>query len=59
MEKENFTKEYNKRRKALKQECDDMVARGELSKTDGTFRYFMMKDEILQEMKMEEENENN
>lgn len=55
MEKENFTEEYNKRCKALKKECDDMVARGELSKTDAFFRYFMMKDEILQEM--EEDNE--
>lgn len=57
MEKENFTEEYNKRCKALKKECDDMVARSELSKTDAFFRYFMMKDEILQEMEMEEDNE--
>lgn len=54
-EEKNLLKEYNERCKSLKQECDDMVAKGQLSKTDAFFRYFMMKDEILQEMEFDDD----
>jgi hypothetical protein len=42
-----FFDNYQERCEILRDECDKMVASGELSQDDADFRYNMIKDEIL------------
>lgn len=45
-----FFEVYQKLDKALRKECDEMVERGEMSEDEAEFRYYMVRDEILEDM---------
>lgn len=46
----NFYEKYKELEKNLRAECDQMVADGELTQEEADFRFFMVRDEILESM---------
>lgn len=48
----DFKERYDAACKALRAECDRMVEDGELTEEMANFRYYMVRDEILEEMSL-------
>lgn len=46
----NFYEAYRKAERELRDECDELVRRGEMSQEDADFRFWMVRDEILESM---------
>lgn len=46
----DFTERYNAACEQLREECDKMVKSGEMTEEDANFRYYMVRDEILEAM---------
>jgi hypothetical protein len=46
----DFENRYNEACKELRAECDRMVEDGELTEEMANFRYYMVRDEILEAM---------
>lgn len=46
----DFGERYNRACEELRKECDDMVKSGELTEEMANFRYYMVRDEILDAM---------
>ena len=45
-----FFERYKELEQQLRQECDQMVADGELTQEEADFRFIMVRDEILDSM---------
>ena len=46
----NFYEQYKELERNLRAECDRMVAEGELTQEEADFRFWMVRDEILENM---------
>ena len=45
-----FYEEYKKREDELRRECDEQVESGELTQEEANFRFYFVRDEILEDM---------
>ena len=50
MGNEIFYEVYREAERELRDECDELVRRGEMSQEDADFRFLMVRDEILESM---------
>ena len=50
MNKTNFYEVYREAEQELRAECDELVRTGEMSQEDADFRFWMVRDEILESM---------
>ena len=46
----SFYEKYKEIERDLRSECDQMVVDGELTQEEADFRFFMIRDEILESM---------
>ena len=46
----SFYERYKELERNLRSECDQMVADGELTQEEADFRFFMVRDEILESL---------
>lgn len=47
MDEKTFLEMYADLDRSLRQECDEMVERGELTREEADFRWYMVRDELL------------
>ena len=50
MSNKTFYKAYRELEKELRDECDELVRSGQMSQEDADFRFWMVRDEILESM---------
>lgn len=48
MSNKTFYEAYQEAEQYLRDECDELVRRGEMSQEDADFRFWMVRDEILE-----------
>ena len=50
MSNKTFYEVYQEAEQYLRYECDELVRRGEMSQEDADFRFWMVRDEILESL---------
>ena len=50
MSNKTFYEAYRELEQELRDECDELVRSGEMSQEDADFRFWMVRDEILESM---------